>query len=180
MGFADNLKQIRRDRNISQEELAELLGVSRQAVSKWEQGAGYPEVDKLLLLSNKLNLSLDSLMSGEIPAPADSPQSTSQPVKTGKILIASFDGRALVSCYKVQSSSMFRTKADEPKYALFGIDGSSFWGEHTTLLGWYADEKNLQKEVGEIMQALQDGKDSYSLRYAVKVKRHWGKIKIVD
>lgn len=38
MSFADNLKRIRKDKNLSQEELAELLKVSRQAVSKWEQG----------------------------------------------------------------------------------------------------------------------------------------------
>ena len=38
MSFAENLKQIRKDRQLSQEELAELLDVSRQSVSKWEQG----------------------------------------------------------------------------------------------------------------------------------------------
>ena len=38
MSFADNLKQIRKEKGLSQEELAELLEVSRQAVSKWEQG----------------------------------------------------------------------------------------------------------------------------------------------
>lgn len=38
MGFAENLKQIRKENKLSQEELAELLGVSRQAISKWEQG----------------------------------------------------------------------------------------------------------------------------------------------
>ena len=38
MGFAENLKAIRGERNLSQEELAELLDVSRQSVSKWEQG----------------------------------------------------------------------------------------------------------------------------------------------
>ena len=60
MSFADNLKQIRKEKGLSQEELAELLEVSRQAVSKWEQGAGYPETEKLLLLSNRLNVSLIS------------------------------------------------------------------------------------------------------------------------
>ena len=63
MSFAENLKQIRKERNLSQEDLAELLDVSRQAVSKWEQGEGYPEAEKLLLLSKQLNISLDSLMS---------------------------------------------------------------------------------------------------------------------
>ena len=38
MGFSENLRELRKERNLSQEGLAELLGVSRQAVSKWEQG----------------------------------------------------------------------------------------------------------------------------------------------
>ena len=53
MSFAENLKQLRKDKQLSQEELAEILDVSRQAVSKWEQGMGYTEVEKLLLLSSK-------------------------------------------------------------------------------------------------------------------------------
>ena len=66
MGFAENLKELRKERGMSQEDLAELLDVSRQAVSKWEQGIGYPEVEKFLLLAGKLNVSLDSLMALEI------------------------------------------------------------------------------------------------------------------
>ena len=58
MSFAENLKQLRKEKQLSQEELAEILDVSRQAVSKWEQGIGYPEVEKLLLLSSKLNILL--------------------------------------------------------------------------------------------------------------------------
>ena len=46
MSFAENLKQLRKERQLSQEELAEMLDVSRQAVSKWELGDGYPEVEK--------------------------------------------------------------------------------------------------------------------------------------
>lgn len=51
MSFGENLQRIRKTNQLSQEGLAEMLGVSRQAVSKWELGDGYPEVDKLLLLS---------------------------------------------------------------------------------------------------------------------------------
>ena len=40
MSFAENLKQLRKEKQLSQEELAEILDVSRQAVSKWEQGIG--------------------------------------------------------------------------------------------------------------------------------------------
>ena len=71
MSFAENLKQLRKENQLSQEELAEILDVSRQAVSKWEQGIGYPEVEKLLLLSSKLNISLDSLMATEITQKSD-------------------------------------------------------------------------------------------------------------
>lgn len=46
MSFAENLKLIRKERNLSQEELAEILEVSRQVISKWETGDGYPEVEK--------------------------------------------------------------------------------------------------------------------------------------
>lgn len=61
MSFAENLKLIRKEKQISQEDLAEIMGVSRQAVSRWEQGNGYPEMEKLLLLAKKLNVSLDYL-----------------------------------------------------------------------------------------------------------------------
>ena len=63
MGFASNLKYIRKERNITQEQLAELLSVSRQAISKWESGFGYPETEKLLVLAKELHTSLDYLFS---------------------------------------------------------------------------------------------------------------------
>ena len=48
--LSENLKRIRKDNNLSQEQLAEKLGVSRQSVSKWENGEAYPEMDKVLQL----------------------------------------------------------------------------------------------------------------------------------
>ena len=51
MAFASKLQQIRQENGISQEAFAELLGVSRQSVSKWERGRGYPEIDKLIFIS---------------------------------------------------------------------------------------------------------------------------------
>lgn len=131
MGFSDNLKQIRRERRLSQEELAEQLKVSRQAVSKWEQGNGYPEVETLLLLSEVLSVSLDRLMGGNTEAGEAERAGSKGSGQTGRILIASFDGKSIVNCCRVQASPRFRTGKDEPKYALFGVDGSSFWGTIT-------------------------------------------------
>ena len=62
MSFADRLQAERRKKGLTQEGLAEAMGVSRQAVSKWEQGEGYPEVEKLLALADKFGVSLDYLM----------------------------------------------------------------------------------------------------------------------
>ena len=59
MSFGDNLRTIRKQKNISQEDLASRLNVSRQAVSKWEQNSGYPEMEKLIQLSAILEVSLD-------------------------------------------------------------------------------------------------------------------------
>lgn len=62
MRFADNLKSLRKDRDLSQEEFAEIIGVTRQSVSKWELGEGYPDVEKLLIIAKSFNVSLDWLM----------------------------------------------------------------------------------------------------------------------
>lgn len=62
MNFSENLKIIRNEKQLTQEKLAELLSVSRQAVSKWESGQGYPEIDKLVKLSDLFEISLDELI----------------------------------------------------------------------------------------------------------------------
>lgn len=66
MNFCNNLQKLRKNKNISQEQLAEELGVSRQAVSKWESGASYPEMDKLVLLCKTFNCNLDDLINKDI------------------------------------------------------------------------------------------------------------------
>jgi transcriptional regulator with XRE-family HTH domain len=180
MGFADNLKLIRQERHISQEELAEIIGVSRQAVSKWEQGGGYPEMEKLFILSNELNVSLDYLMLGEIKSnETNKTISNSLLVPTGKITIKSYDGKSIVNCYKVLASHvMFKAKNNEPKYWLIGVNSGAFWGEKSIVLGWYAEEKKIKKEMDEIAEAITNGVPAYELKYAVKVKNKMLRVKI--
>jgi len=64
--FSENLKKIRKDNNLSQEQLADELGVSRQAISKWESSAAYPEMDKIITLCEKFNLNIDDLLHKDI------------------------------------------------------------------------------------------------------------------
>ncbi|MDE6952219.1 MAG: helix-turn-helix domain-containing protein [Erysipelotrichales bacterium] len=62
MNFGIKLQQLRKEKGLSQEALAEKLNVSRQAVSKWETGDGYPEMDKIILISDLFQVSIDYLM----------------------------------------------------------------------------------------------------------------------
>lgn len=64
--FSENLKKIRKDNNLSQEQLADELGVSRQAISKWESAVAYPEMDKIITLCEKFNLNIDDLLHKDI------------------------------------------------------------------------------------------------------------------
>ncbi|MBO7136579.1 MAG: helix-turn-helix transcriptional regulator, partial [Spirochaetaceae bacterium] len=62
MNFADKLKELRKQKGISQEQLAEKIHVSRQAITKWETGIGIPDIENLLAISSLFNESLDSLL----------------------------------------------------------------------------------------------------------------------
>jgi transcriptional regulator with XRE-family HTH domain len=169
MSFSENLQAVRKKNQLSQEELAELLGVSRQAVSKWELGDGYPEVEKLLILSKKLNVSLDSLMTGSVPG--SNVQEKSRP---GIIRIISPNEGVIMDIAKVMRSQEFRGLRNSPKYALFASDGKemSFWGAQNTLLGWYRNLDDISREIGEIQKALDTGVPSYVLQYSVKCKQN--------
>ena len=66
MSFGKNLRLARRESGKTQDELAACLAVTRQSVSKWETGDGYPEIEKLIQIVTVLDVSLDELFSDEI------------------------------------------------------------------------------------------------------------------
>ena len=65
MALSEKLYELRKKRALSQEQLAEQLGVSRQAISKWESGKAVPETDTLISISKYFDVSLDYLMKEE-------------------------------------------------------------------------------------------------------------------
>lgn len=67
MALPEKLYALRKKSGLSQEQLAEALNVSRQAISKWEGGSATPESDKLLALSNYFGVSLDYLLKDGAP-----------------------------------------------------------------------------------------------------------------
>lgn len=62
MNFAEKICKLRREANLSQFAFAEKLHVSRQTVSKWELGVSYPEIDKLIAISDLFQVSIDYLL----------------------------------------------------------------------------------------------------------------------
>ncbi len=65
MDFNNRLYQLRKQKGLSQEELANRLNVSRQTVSKWEVGDSTPEMEKLIAISDLFDISLDKLVMGK-------------------------------------------------------------------------------------------------------------------
>ena len=65
MTFAEKLKELRKQSGLSQEKLAEKLGVSRQAVTKWERDSGVPDIDNIMAISKLFDISMDELFSNE-------------------------------------------------------------------------------------------------------------------
>ena len=65
MEFNEKLQELRRQKGLTQEELAEYLYVSRTAISKWESGRGYPNIDSLKVIARFFEVTIDELLSGD-------------------------------------------------------------------------------------------------------------------
>ena len=65
MEFNEKLQELRKQKGITQEELAESLYVSRTAISKWESGRGYPNIDSLKIIARFFGVTIDELLSGD-------------------------------------------------------------------------------------------------------------------
>lgn len=62
MKFSEKLQKTRKEKKMSQEQLADALNLSRQAISKWESGQNYPDIENLILLSDILGVTVDDLV----------------------------------------------------------------------------------------------------------------------
>ena len=79
MSFGEQLQLLRRINNLTQEEFAEQLQVSRQSVSKWESSKGYPEIEKILFICNNYGVTMDELFDEEIPKRGEE-QAANEPI----------------------------------------------------------------------------------------------------
>ena len=89
MAFAQRLQEVRRRSGLTQEQFAERLCVSRQAVSKWESGRGYPEIEKILYICSCYGVTLNELFDQELPS-APEPEPAPLPTESLHRSLAAF------------------------------------------------------------------------------------------
>ena len=93
MNLGERIYQMRTTRNMSQGDLADKLNVSRQSISKWENNMSVPDLEKIVLLSNIFQVSLDELVKGEEPGKAlvvEKPVNTSNKIAGAILLCMAF------------------------------------------------------------------------------------------
>lgn len=127
MALPEKLYALRKKSGLSQEQLAEALNVSRQAISKWEGGSAMPESDKLLALSNYFGVSLDYLLKDGAPNAA--PAEAQEEHRTMRLLslILCFGGAATLIVYGVLSILVPSVPAQISGSSMIRIDGSSIF-----------------------------------------------------
>ena len=95
MKFHEKLQKLRKEKGLSQESLAEMLDVSRQAVSKWENGQVFPETDKLIVLSEIFGVTVDSLLK-DSELKADSSNTVSAPYWQTRGMVYEYKSKRIV------------------------------------------------------------------------------------
>lgn len=130
MKFTEKLQLLRKENKYSQEYLAEACGVSRQAVSKWEAGSAYPEMDKIICISKIFGVSTDFLLKDEIDNPhleenqsvhsscgnvGSSSMGNDDTVFKGIIIKESICNELILDMVHIDKVDMWKTK-DVPKY----------------------------------------------------------------
>lgn len=114
VSFRDNLLRLRNEHGMTQEQLAALVGVSRQSVAKWEADRSYPEMDKLIKMTGIFGCTLDELVMG--PTGADA--ADDMPV----ISAGESAGACSAEASSEHASEAFETSASEPATDSYGYD----------------------------------------------------------
>jgi transcriptional regulator with XRE-family HTH domain len=135
MALSEKLYELRKKGGLSQEQLAEQLGVSRQAISKWESGKAVPESDTLISISKYFNVTLDYLMKEEksvVSEPANSKvinQPRANNVREKRILgiVTCVGGIACLTVWGLVSILMPSTSDKISETSMITIDGNGIF-----------------------------------------------------
>lgn len=124
MKLSDKLQLLRKRNGYSQEKLAEMCGVSRQAISKWEADIALPETGKIVLLSNLFDVSIDVLLKDELAIDSvkevhtcgkNVSQSSEMGVYEGVLIKESIDNESILDYLSINKVEIWNT-GGKPKY----------------------------------------------------------------
>ena len=182
MSISERIQQLRKSNGLSQEQLAEKLDVSRQAVSKWESGASVPDVEKIVLISELFGVTTDYLMKDEAPEVCggegkQSIQGTKKLyiVDVNKRRLSAFDEFAIEMLNNKGEASLITgigksgTKVKVPVCILYGVKKGILGMNKRTTLGFYASLEDAEKELNNISKA-KATEAVYELKYAAKMQ----------
>lgn len=190
--LGERIKELRLTHDMSQEDLSEVLDVSRQSISKYENGTAEPSLDKLKLIVDYFEVSYDYLLSD---APAEKPVKTQTKPKSAPapekikrsishltqskeaehlpsidIQIKTGD-RETLSFFKFEVVEKFPHMDYKPSGLLIGVDEMSIFGDHKVNIAWYRHLEDAEKEKQAILAAIEAGEESYEIQYDVPVKK---------
>jgi len=188
MRISEKIQQLRKSNGLSQEQLAEKLDVSRQATSKWESGASFPDVEKIVLISELFQVSTDYLMKDENTTECNAvvQQCVQVPQKLyivdiNKRKLSAFDEFAVEMLSNKGEATLITgltksdTKVKVPVCILYGVTKGILGMNKRTTLGFYASLEDAEKELNNISKAGAT-EAVYELKYAAKMQG----VRIVD
>ena len=151
MSLSDNLRALRKQKGYSQEQLAERLNVSRQAVSKWESDNGYPEMESLIILSDLFECTIDDLLKNDL---TQHNPTAKQAYDKHYSLIAKAYTFGVVSILLGVCAYLFaeiyfseNTKSEfigEITFVYFGMKDSHFKNSHSEITDYYTDSQRSE------------------------------------
>lgn len=184
MSISEKIQQLRKSRGLSQEQLAEKLDISRQAVSKWESGTSTPDIEKIVLMSELFEVSTDYLIKGEETSKSNETVQQSVHLQS-KLYIIDINKRKL-STFEEFTIEMIgadnngeatlitgltkpNAKVRVPVCALYGISKGILGMNKQTLLGLYASVEDAKLELSCISKASETD-TVYELKYAARMQ----------
>lgn len=160
MNIGKNIMICRKKENLSQEMLAELVGVTRQTISNWELGVSSPDVNQLKKLVDIFKVNFNDIVDD---VNIDS--------NNYELTIVSNLENVICKVNSVVSSSEFKTGKNSPKYALFGVVDNSKIFQNNIFLGWYEDKESISREIKSISDSINRKEYVYELKYNVGVDK---------
>lgn len=185
MNISKKIQELRKNKGLSQEQFAERLGVSRQAVSKWESNQSCPDIEKIALISELFGVSTDYLIKGDEEQQTEESMGKSVEIinLSQKLFIMDVNKRKMAAFNEfgidmlgnkgeadlITGMGKSKEKVKVPVCLLYGISKGILGIDKRVTLGYYSTLEDAQQELKDISEASKQN-SAYELKYAAKMQ----------